>query len=77
LKKGVDKSTPLCYNNYRKKEREVNKMINETRYVNKTTGEYTLSQKEAMEWYRNGDEIAVITWSETLQDLVTRVEWVH
>ena len=52
-------------------------MINETRYVNKTTGDYTLSQKEAMEWYRNGDEIAVITWSETLQDLVTRVEWVH
>jgi hypothetical protein len=50
---------------------------NETNYINTQTGELTTNQKEAMEWYREGIEVEVWTWSETLQEMVNRVTWVH
>ena len=31
-----------------------------TFYCNLTTGEITESHREAVEWYRNGDEVAVL-----------------
>lgn len=52
-------------------------MKNETRYISKLTGEVVFSQKEAMELYRKGHEIDVMSWSETLQEMVVRVTWVH
>ena len=50
---------------------------NETNYINTQTREITTSQKEAMEWYREGIEVEVWTWSETLGEMVNRVTWVH
>ena len=50
---------------------------NETNYIHTQTGELTTNQKEAMEWYREGIEVEVWTWSETLQEMVNRVTWVH
>ncbi len=48
-----------------------------TNYVNQETSEITTSQAEAMEWYRGGAEVAVWSWSETLQEMVERVVWVN
>lgn len=48
-----------------------------TNYVNNTTNEITTNQAQALEWYRAGVEIAVWSWSETLQTMVERVVWVH
>jgi hypothetical protein len=48
-----------------------------TNYLNTQTGELTLDQSEAMEWYRNGAEVEVWSWSETLQTMVNRVTWVQ
>jgi hypothetical protein len=59
-------------------EREVITMKqNETNYINTQTGELTTNHNEAMEWYREGIEVEVWTWSETLQEMVNRVTWVH
>ena len=76
FEKTIDKHNKLCYN--KDNEREVNTMKqNETNYINTQTGELTTNQKEAMEWYREGIEVEVWTWSETLQEMVNRVTWVH
>lgn len=48
-----------------------------TNYVNNTTSEITTDQAQALEWYRAGAEVAVWSWSETLQIMVERVVWVH
>lgn len=48
-----------------------------TNYINNTTSEITTNQAQAMEWYRAGAEVAVWSWSETLQIMVERVVWVH
>lgn len=48
-----------------------------TNYINNTTIEITTDQAKAMEWYRAGAEVAVWSWSETLQIMVERVVWVH
>lgn len=50
---------------------------NETNYINTQTGELTTNHNEAMEWYREGIEVEVWTWSETLGEMVNRVTWVH
>jgi hypothetical protein len=61
-----------------RKRKEVHKMqTNRTNYINQSTGELTVIQAEAMEWYRAGNEVAVWSWSETLQKMVERVVWVH
>ena len=76
FQKPLDIQEVLCYN--KDTEREVITMKqNETNYINTQTGELTTSQKEAMEWYREGIEVEVWTWSETLQEMVNRVTWVH
>lgn len=48
-----------------------------TNYINGTTNEITTDQTKAMEWYREGAEVAVWSWSETLQKMAERVIWVH
>lgn len=52
-------------------------MKREQYYKNKRTGERTESQREAMEWYRNKDEIEVWYYSETLAEWICGIEWVH
>lgn len=46
-------------------------------YMSKTTGECWESREKAMEAYRAGDEIAVLDWSEALEEWVNRCDWVH
>lgn len=46
-------------------------------YMNKNTGEVTKNHSEAVQWYNEGDEVAIIDWSECLQEWITRCEWVH
>ncbi len=48
-----------------------------TNYIHGTTNEITTDQDQAMEWYKAGAEVAVWSWSETLQKMVERVVWVH
>ena len=48
-----------------------------TNYLNAQTNELTLDHDKAVEWYRNGAEVEVWSWSETLQIMVNRVTWVH
>ena len=50
---------------------------NKTNYLNKSTGEIITNQAQALNWYREGNEVAVWSWSETLQKMVERVVWVH
>ena len=50
---------------------------NKTNYINNTTNEITTEQEQAMKWYNEGAEVAVWSWSETLQKMVERVVWVH
>lgn len=52
-------------------------MTKETYYQNNLTGETTYSQEVAMEWHRNGAEIGVYSWSETLQEMIERITWIH
>ena len=49
-------------------------MIN---YINMSTGEITENHNTAMEWYRKGDEISIVSWSDVLQDWIERLQWVH
>jgi hypothetical protein len=51
-------------------------MNREQYYKNKRTGERTDSHKQAMEWYRNHDEIEVWYFSETCGEWLCGVEWV-
>ena len=53
---------------------EVIEMIN---YINMSTGEVTENHNTAMEWYREGDEISIVSWSDVLQDWIERLQWVH
>lgn len=46
-------------------------------YMNKTTGEICDRHSIAMEWYRAGDEVALITFSEVLGEWVERGYWEH
>ena len=46
-------------------------------YMNKSTGELTESHAIAMEWYRDGDEVALIDWSDTLGEWIERGYWAH
>ena len=46
-------------------------------YMSLTTGEVVFTKEEAMELYRAGHEISVWSWSEVLQDMIERVQWVH
>ena len=46
-------------------------------YMSLSTGEIVFTQKEAMELYRQGHEIAVWSWSEVLQEMIERVRWEH
>lgn len=48
-----------------------------TNYINETTSELTTDQTKAMEWYREGANVGVWSWSETLQKMAERVIWVH
>lgn len=52
-------------------------MKKEINYMNCETGEVTKLHNEAMEWYRAGAEIALIDYSEVLQEWVERMRWVH
>lgn len=49
----------------------------ETIYINLTTKEATNMHDLAMKWYRQGDEVAVWSWSETLQEMVERCRMIH
>ena len=46
-------------------------------YQNKTTGELITNHNTAMEWYRAGDEVALLDFSETLGEWVERGYWAH
>ena len=52
-------------------------MKREIYYINDKNGEATSSHAEAMEWYREGAEIAIMDYSETLEQWVERLRWVH
>lgn len=49
-------------------------MIN---YINMSTGEVTENHSTAMEWYREGDEISIVSWSDVCQEWIERLQWVH
>ena len=49
----------------------------EMTYVNNTTGEATTNRDIATAWYRDGDEVGLHSWSDTLQEWVERATWVH
>lgn len=46
-------------------------------YMNRATGEVTDRHYIAMEWYRNGAEVAIITFSEVLGEWIERGYWEH
>jgi hypothetical protein len=46
-------------------------------YVNRTTGEATLSHSEAMKMYNEGCDIAVYSWSYACDELIERITWIH
>ena len=46
-------------------------------YENKTTGEVTLQKEQAMDWYRAGDEVALMDWSDTCNGWIERGYWAH
>ena len=52
-------------------------MKNLISYENCTTGEYTDNHNTAMAWYRAGDEVALISYSETLGEWIERGRWIH
>jgi hypothetical protein len=52
-------------------------MKNSPEYVNLSTGEVTYSHATAMEWYREGDEISLQSYSEVLGEKIERLRWVH
>lgn len=52
-------------------------MENKIHYISLKTGEVVFTKREAMELYRAGHEISVWSWSEVLQEMIERVQWVH
>ena len=46
-------------------------------YMNRSTGEVTDRHYIAMDWYRDGDEVSLITYSEVLGEWVERGYWAH
>ena len=46
-------------------------------YMNCATGEWTDRHYAAMEWYRAGDEVALVCYSEVLGEWIERGRWVH
>lgn len=46
-------------------------------YMNCATGEITDRRYLAMEWYRGGDKVALITFSEVLGEWTERGYWEH
>jgi hypothetical protein len=46
-------------------------------YMNCETGEVTEPHSKAMEWYREGVEIALMDYSEVLGEWIERMRWVH
>ena len=46
-------------------------------YMNRSTGELTDNHEIAMDWYRNGAEVGLITYSEVLGEWVERGYWEH
>ena len=66
----------VCYNMYViKREEKIH--MNTIYYVNKTTGEATPDMKLAMQWYREGDEVALLDWSESREEWLERGYWAH
>ena len=51
--------------------------MNTIYYMNKTTGEATSDMKLAMQWYREGDEVALLDWSESREEWLERGYWAH
>ena len=45
-------------------------------YKNKRTGEKTENHRQAVEWYRAKDEVEIWDWSDVLNQMVCRMEWV-
>ena len=48
-----------------------------TYYRNNSTGEITDNHKQAVEMYRQGHVITVISWSKALNGWTDRIQWVH
>ena len=46
-------------------------------YMNKTTGEVTIQKEKAMVWYRAGDEVALMDWSDACGGWLERGYWAH
>ena len=57
-----------------KREEKIHMMIH---YMNKTTGEVTIQKEKAMVWYRAGDEVALMDWSDTCNGWLERGYWAH
>lgn len=53
------------------------KVVTAINYQNETTGEVTENHKQAVEWYREGHDIMLISWSDVCHDWIERLEWVH
>lgn len=51
-------------------------MKNSIHYLNLSTGEVTNDHALAMIWYNELNEIALIDWSESLQEWIERGRWV-
>lgn len=46
-------------------------------FMNRTTGELTDNHDIAMDWYRDGDEVSLITYSDVLGEWIERGYWAH
>lgn len=46
-------------------------------YMNRTTGELTDRRHIAMEWYNDGNEVSLITYSEVAGEWLERGRWEH
>ena len=66
----------MWYYNYRKRK-EITQMKNNIYFVNCDTAELTDNHDYAMEWYRAGVEVALMSYSATLGEWVERGRWIH
>lgn len=46
-------------------------------YMNRSTGELTDRHSVAMDWYNDGAEVALITYSDLLGEWIERGIWEH
>lgn len=76
IQKPLDKQSKSCYNKAIK-GKGITPMRTNINYMNCATGEITNRRYIAMDWYRGGDEVSLITYSEVCGEWVERGRWEH